>query len=163
MTFEELKELRKKKDDIVSNAYDELNKAEWAYVEERLPFPFRKYQHVIVKLEVTEETRSRMMPEYAAKPKNRLGRQYQVSGMITGYAIGKKGEIRPCFWAGKPTYSFYDKIISIEAAKKQSQEKCTSCYFYKKGACYMAGGNHPTQQVTEDMFICGHYYERRRL
>lgn len=163
MTFEELQQLRQEKEQKVSEAYAELNKAEWQYTEERLPFPFRKYQQVIVKLEVTEETRSRMMPEYAAKPKNRLGRQYQVAGMLTGYAIGKKGELRPCFWGGKPTYSFYDKIISIEAAKKQRTEKCSTCHFYKKGACYMAGGNNPTQQVTEDMFVCGHYYERRRI
>ncbi|MBQ8874720.1 MAG: hypothetical protein IJY60_05375 [Bacteroides sp.] len=163
MTFEELKQLRKKTDDIVNDAYSELHDAEWAYIEERLPFPFRKYQQVIVKLEVSEETRANMMPDYAAKPKNRLGRQYQVSGMITGYAIGKKGEIRPTFWGGKPHYSFYDKIISITAAKKQRPEKCTSCYYYKKGACYMTGGIHPTQQVDKDMFVCGHYYERRRL
>ena len=60
MTFEELKQLRKKTDDIVNDAYSELHDAEWAYIEERLPFPFRKYQQVIVKLEVSEETRANM-------------------------------------------------------------------------------------------------------
>ena len=95
MTFEELKQVRKKIDDRINDAYVELNKTEWQYIEERLPFPFRRYQQVIVKLEVTEETRKFLTDEYKAKPRYQAGTLYQVKGMITGYIIGKKGDIRP--------------------------------------------------------------------
>lgn len=160
MTFEELKQIRKHIDDRVNDAYEELSKAEWQYVEERLPFPFRRYQQVIVKLKVTEETRKLLTDEYKAKPRYQAGTLYQVKGMITGYHIGKKGDIRPCFWGGKPYYSLNDKIISITPAKKQRPEKCESCYHFRKEACYLSGGDKPTQQVDESMFVCGWYFPR---
>lgn len=162
MTFEELKQLRKKKEDIVDKAYEDLNKAEWAYIEERLPFPFRKYQRVKVTAEVTEKTRKFLIDSYKAKPRYQLGNRYTVTGMLIGYTIGERGDIRPCFWGGKPHYSLYDKIISIETAKQYSM-KCTNCHFYKDGGCYKVDSSKPTLKVDENSFVCGHYYERRRL
>ena len=160
MTLEELNQIRKQVDDKINEAYAIQNKAEWQYIEERLPFPFRRYQQVIVKLEVTEETRKFLTDEYKAKPRYQAGTLYQVKGMLIGYHIGKKGDIRPCFWGGKPYYSLNDKIISITPAKKQRTEKCQSCFHCRKGACYVTGDNNPTQQVDENMFVCGYYFPR---
>lgn len=162
MTFEELKALRQKIKEQASRLYREEDRAECQYIEERLPFPLKMYQRITVDLEVTEKTRSTLLDEYKVKPRYQAGRRYSVTGMIIGWHIAEDGEIRPCFWGGKPYYHRYDKILNIRIAEKQNPEKCTSCWHYRDGGCWITGNSNPDKQVDENSFVCGYYHERRK-
>ena len=157
MTYEELQDAVDKKQQEIDAAYQEKHKLEWQYIQERLPFPFRKYQRIKMVTEVTEESRQLMTDEWKAKRKNQVGVRNEYRGMLTGYIIGKHGDIRPCFWGGKPTYPMGDKIISIEVDEVQSPFSCMQCARCRDYHCYMTDSTRPSFPVDENSFVCGYF------
>lgn len=154
MTFEELTAIREQAKQMVSEAAKLEDDAECKYIEERLPFPFKWYEKIVIDLEVTEETRSRLYEEARAMKKFALGRRYKKKGLIIGWCIGDDGEIRPSLYGMNSYYSKTDIIHSVKQ-DKQDPERCRDCRRCKNGDCYSAGGDTPTRKDVNDSYICG--------
>lgn len=163
MTYEELQDAVDKKQQEIDAAYQEKHKLEWQYIQERLPFPFRRYQRIKIVTEVTEESQKCMSPEWKSKRKNQVGARNQYKGMLVGYIIGKHGEIRPCFWGGKPYYPMGDKIISITVDEVQSPFKCMQCDRCRDYHCYMTDSTRPSFPVDENSFVCGNFCLKEKI
>lgn len=157
MTYSELKAEVLIKENEISQLHTDIHDMKDKYIKERLPFPFRKYQRIKLVTEVTEESRELMTDEWKAKRKNQVGVRHEYKGMLTGYIIGRHGDIRPCFWGGKPTYPMGDKIISIEVDEVQSPFSCMQCARCRDYHCYMTDSTRPSFPVDENSFVCGYF------
>lgn len=154
MTFEELTAIRNKAKEIELEALRMEDDAEWKYIEERLPFPFKMYEKIIIDLEVTEETRSRLCKDAQGRKRYALGNRYKKKGLIIGWHIAEDGEIRPSLYGMNSYYSKSDIIHSIKQ-DKQDPERCRDCRRCKDGDCYMTGGDTPSRKDVNDSYICG--------
>jgi hypothetical protein len=159
MTFEELTAIRNKAKEIELEALRMEDDAERRYIEERLPFPFKWYEKIIIYLEVTEATRNRLHTEARSMKKFALGRRYKKKGLIVGWYIGDDGEIRPSLYGMNSYYSTTDIIHSVKQ-DKQDPERCRDCRRCKNGDCYSAGGDTPTRKDVNDSYICGMFLRK---
>lgn len=167
MTYEELK---KQTNDLLNEqkkAYakysNKINKLNADYIEEHKPLDVKRFQRIVVRLSVTEESRQFMDEKHRAMTKNQVGSEYRLAGVFNWWGIGKDGQVKPSFY-GKPSYSAYDKVVSVELAKEQPEGDCTKCTCYKDGRCYMMGGkdlgvNCSVWKITDDMVVCPRYEE----
>lgn len=164
MTYEELKQKGKefnKAEEELNNKYKSdwnklfkvYDKAEQEYINERLPFPFKKRQLVEITLQVTEETRKAIVDEKLLKMKKyQVGYTYKKSGRILNYVVGKHGDLRPHFAGMDGYYSPTDKIIAYDAY--EDEYHCGDCLRYRDGGCWASGYVKPDQPTTEDGCIC---------
>lgn len=159
MTFEELTAIRDKAKEVTLKAMKMEDDAEWQYIEERLPFPFKRYEKVIIDLEVTEDTRDKLTSEAKQMNKYRLGRRYKKKGLIIGWYIADDGEIRPSLYGMNSYYSKLDIIHSVKQ-DKQDPERCRDCRRCKNGDCYSTGGDLPVRKNVNDSYICGMFVRK---
>jgi hypothetical protein len=164
MTYEELKQKEeqfnrdaKLLQNVYTTSWDGLyrkyERAEQEYINERLPFPFKKRQLVEITLQVTEETRETIIDEkLRRKKKYQVGYTYKKIGRILYYIVGKHGELRPQFAGMDSYYSPTDKIIAYDAY--EDEYHCVDCASYRDGGCWASGYIKPDQPTTEDSCIC---------
>ena len=167
MTYEELekktKSLEKEQEKVYAKYSKQIHKLNTDYISEHKPICLKRFQRIMVRLRITEESRKYMDDKHRAMAKNQLGKEYSLSGVFNGWCIGKKGDIRPCFY-GEPSYSAYDEVLSVELAKEQPEGHCSKCRCHKDGLCFMMGGKDISNRlavwkITDDMVTCPKYEE----
>lgn len=166
MTYQELQEKNKALDRQIESICRQQAKNEKRYIEEHEPFPFRRYQRVMVTLRVTEENRKHLTEKEKAKRRYQKGYEYSVVGCLNGYIIDKDGTLRPTFFGGT-YYGRFDEIVSITPTE-QIEGHCSKCRRYKDGLCYRNGGMDLSKKcadhkVEEDDFTCPKYEELTEL
>lgn len=118
MTFKQLKRAEETCNKIMDNAYALYKKKEKEYIEEHAPLKVEHGEWINIRLQVTEESRALLVPEYRDKPRYRLGHIHTVRGRFCGWLIYDDGELRPDLM-GNTCYPSKEKILSITKSKKQ--------------------------------------------
>lgn len=163
MTYEEYKKKDRELERKLNEVFILKNELLHKYIKEHEPLHLKRYQRISVRLRITEQHRKLMTDKQLNIQKYQLGNEYVVKVFFTGYCIGKKGDIRPCFY-GDTCYSIYDDIVSVELDKVQPQGDCHKCSMYKDRRCYMAGGKdlgteYATHKVKDGDCVCPKYEE----
>ena len=165
MTFEQLLNLSSIAQERISEYEQEIQTIREGlkvcmddYVREHLPFPFKKRQRVTVTLRVSEKTLA--CTRYRAGCAPVLGETYSKTGILKGYIIGEKGELRPDFLGKNGYYPLTDEVVSIKVADEQYKARCGTCRYYRDGGCYSTGGDKPVFATEQDAYICGYYRDK---
>lgn len=167
MTYAELqkqvKAIERKEEAFSRKCGKEELKLKQQYIDEHKTIELKRFQRISVRLRITEKSRERMGEKHRAMAKYQLGREYSVTGVFNGWAIGKDGQLKPCFY-GNPSYSAYDDVLSVELTKDQPVGHCSKCRCHKDGLCYMMGGKDlgkscAVWKITDDMVPCPKYEE----
>ena len=112
MTFKQLKRAEETCNKIMDNAYALYKKKEKEYIEEHAPLKVEPGEWINIRLQVTEESRANLTPEYRDKPRYRLGHVHTVRGRFHRWLIFDGGELRPDLM-GNTYYPIREKILSI--------------------------------------------------
>lgn len=118
MTYKQLQAAQRTRDKITDNAYEIYEKKKQQYIDEHAPLKLEKGDWINIRLQVTEESRAMLVPEYRDKPRYKLGHVHTVRGRFVRWLIYDDGELRPDLW-GKAWYPSKEKILSITKSKKQ--------------------------------------------
>ena len=118
MTYKQLKAAEKTCDKIMNNACAIYKKKEQQYIDEHAPLKLEPGDWINIRLQVTEESRALLVPEYRDKPRYQLGYVHTVRGRFVRWLIYDGGELRPDLY-GKTWYPSKEKILSITKSKKQ--------------------------------------------
>ena len=167
MTYEELekqlKAIEKEENAFMRKCSKKEYNLKMKYINEHKQIDIKRFQRISVRLRITEETRKLIGDKHRAMAKNQLGKEYTITGVFNGWAIGKDGQLKPCFYGGQ-SYSSTDEVVKVELTKAQPEGDCTKCRCYKDGLCYMMGGKTigkycAVWKITDDMVICPKYEE----
>ena len=118
MTYKQLLAAQRTRDKITDNAYEIYAKKEKQYIDEHAPLKLEKGDWINIRLQVTEESRAMMVPEYQKLPRYQLGHVHTVRGRFVRWLIYDNGKLRPDLY-GKTWYPSKEKILSITKSKKK--------------------------------------------
>lgn len=118
MTYKQLQAASRTCDKIMNNACAIYKEKEQQYIDEHAPLKLEKGDWINIRLQVTEESRAMLVPEYQAKPRYQLGHVHTVRGRFARWLVYDDGELRPDLM-GKAWYPSKEKILSITKSKKQ--------------------------------------------
>lgn len=152
MDFEEYsnryKALSEKEREIIHEKSELVNR----YIRDHEPLHLKKYQHIEVRLEVTQNTRNRLTQKACAMPAYALGHKYTVKGVFLGYKMTEKGVVFPWLMNCRRMIA-YDRLIDIKLSKNQPQGDCRKCLFCRNGYCY------PNGRLGDDLDFADHQIE----
>lgn len=118
MTFNQLRRAEKVCNEKILRLNEDFMKKQEQYIKEHAPLELQKGDWIIIRLEVTKESRNALQPEYQELRRYRLGNQHNVRGQFCRWLISETGELRPDLM-GKTWYPWRERIVSITKCEKQ--------------------------------------------
>ena len=118
MTFQQLRRANKVCNEKILRLNEEYMEKERQYIEEHVPLKLEHGDWINIRLEVTEESISNLLPEYRQLKRYQVGHQHTVRGRFHRWLVSETGELRPDLM-GETYYPWKERIISITKSKKQ--------------------------------------------
>jgi len=118
MTYKQLQAAERTCDKIMNKACAIYGKKKQQYIDEHAPLVLKPGDWINIRLQVTEESRASLVPEYRNKPRYQLGYKHTVRGRFVRWLIYDNGELRPDLY-GKAWYPSKEKILSITKSKTE--------------------------------------------
>ena len=118
MTYKQLQAASRTCDKIMNKACAIYKEKEQKYIDEHAPLKLERGDWINIRLQVTEESRAMLVPEYRDMPRYQLGYVHTVRGRFAQWLVYDDGELRPDLM-GKAWYPSKEKILSITKSKKQ--------------------------------------------
>lgn len=163
MTYKELCEKTKaieKEEEKVCNACGrKILALREKYRKEHKPMDIEYNQRILVRLQVSRETVSKLSESEKRKRKYQIGYTYRIAGTFRGWWISATGQLRPCLYG--VSYSQTDEILGIELSKEQPKRGHELCRCFNNGYCNVTGGSlkNKHNKIEEGSFVCPRYEE----